>query len=408
MWPQSSCVEYLVNNWSNLETIKVWGNDISAVQALACGEKSFEWVRSQNFFSRQVQFFVDEYLKSRGGSISISSDLDKKLPGTDHEEPRKAVVYCSRPALDLERLEGMGIDSPVEYLKDSGVYIQNNVCVTAPYAARDYAQHPPALEHSLQTALFAVKSLLGSDSPQPPQSNSRIWNLAGLHAGSAGLSVEQALEKGFNPEWAIVSGPDSPLEEAKHALHLIVDKDSRRLLGAECAGTKAAAWVDMAAYLVSKRAVLEDLLQQEMVSSGFGLHPLKKCARILKNKFGSKILGINPTELEESYHQGAEFFLLDVRSPEEYKHSRISGAENIPLPELKKKVTQIPRFVPLVLYSRCSGRAYQGAKFLQSMGAKQLYVLDGGMELWPLTNQTEQEAESGPIIVPTGCNVSCY
>ncbi len=407
LWPQSSCVEHLVNNWSNLETIKVVGNDISAVQALACGEKSFEWVRSRDCFSRQVQFFVDEYLKSRGGNIAKISGLDNELPDTVFKDSHNAVIYCSRPVLDLNKLEDMGIDSPAEFLGGSGVYVQNNVCVTAPYAARDYAQHPPSLEHSLQTALFAVSSLLGSDSPQPPQSNPRTWNLAGLHAGRAGFSAQQALERGLNPEWAIVSGPDSPLEEAKHVLQLIVDKDSRRILGAECAGRKTAAWVDMASYLVSKRAVLEDLLEQEMVSSGFGLHPLKKCARILKNKLSSKILGINPTELEESYHQGAEFFLLDVRSPEEYKHSRISGAENIPLPELKKKAIQIPRFVPLVLYSRCSGRAYQGAKILQSMGAKQLYVLDGGMELWPLTNQTEQEAESGPVIVPSGCNVSC-
>ncbi len=407
LWPQSSCVEHLVNNWSNLETVKVVGNDMTAVQALACGEKSFEWIRSRDCFSRQVQFFVDEYLKSRGGSISISPELDKKFPETHDEESREAVVYCSRPVLDLERLETMGVDSPVEYLKDSGVYIQDNICITAPYAARDYAQHPPSLEHSLQTALFAVSSLLGSDSPRPPQSNSRTWNLAGLHAGSAGFSAQQALERGFNPEWAIVSDPDSPLEETKHALHLIVDKDSRRILGAECAGRQADAWVDMAGHLVLENAVLEDLLNQEMVSSGFGLHPLKKCARILENKLGSSILGINPTELEESYNQGAEFFLLDVRSPEEYQRIRISGAENIPLPELKKKAGQIPRFVPLVLYSRCSGRAYQGARQLQSMGAKQLYVLDGGMELWPLTSQTEQEAEAGPITVPSGCSISC-
>ena len=407
LWPQSSCVEYLVNNWTRLESIKVVGNDLSAVQALACGEKSFEWVRSRDFFSRQIQFFVDEYMKSRGGSVVKCSDLEKESPGTVLKDSHNAVLYCSRPLLDLDKLESMGIDSPAEYLDGSGVYVKNNVCITAPYAARDYAQHPPSLEHRLQTALFSVKSLLGSDSPQPPQRSSRVWNISGLHTGSAGLSVEQALEKGLKPEWAIVCDADSPLEEAKHALHLIVDKDSRRLLGVECAGAKAAAWVDMVAYLVSKRAVLEDLLQQDMVSSWFGLHPLKKCARILENKLASKILGINPTELEESYNQGAEFFLLDVRSAEEYQKVRISGAENIPLPELKKKVMQIPRFVPLVLYSRCSGRAYQGARLLQSMGAKQLYVLDGGIELWPLLNETEQDTGTGPIIVPSGCSISC-
>ena len=407
LWPQSSCVEYLVNNWSSLETIQVVGDDPSAVQALACGEKRFEWVRSRDFFSRQVQFFLDEYLKFKGGSISISSDLEKKSSGSFCKDSQHALIYCSRPVLDLDRLENMGIGTPGEYLDGSGVYIKNSVCISAPYAARDYAGHPPSLEHSLNKALFAVKSLLGSDIPQPPQSSSRAWNMAGLHAGSAGLNPQQALERGFNPEWAIVSGNDGPLEEAKHVVHLTVDKDSRRILGAECAGAEAAAWVDMAACLISSRAVLEDLLQQEMISSWYGLHPLKKCARILENKLSSRILGINPTELEESYNQGAEFFLLDVRSPEEYQRIRISGAENIPLPELKKKAAQIPRFVPLVLYSRCSGRAYQGARLLQSMGAKQLYVLDGGMELWPLLNETEQEAGSGPIVVPSGCSISC-
>ncbi|WP_291320547.1 rhodanese-like domain-containing protein [Desulfonatronospira sp.] len=407
LWPESSSVEHLVNNWSNLETIKIVGNDISAVQALACGEKSFELVRSRDFFSRQVQFFVDEYLKSRGGSIVKSSDPENFSPGTAFQNDKNAVIYCSSPVLDLDKLKNMGIDSPAEYIEGSGMYVKNNVCVAAPYAARNYAQTPPSLDYSFQAALFVVKSLLGEENPRPPQKNTRSWNMAGMHAGSAGLNPQQALEKGFNPEWAIISHPDSPLEDGKHVLHLIVDKDSRRILGAECAGREADAWVDMAGHLVLENAVLEDLLEQEMISSGFGLHPLKKCARILKNKLGSRIMGVTPTELEESYNQGAEFFLLDLRSPEEYQRIRISGAENIPLPELKKKAVQIPRFVPLVLYSRCSGRAYQGARLLQSMGAKQLYVLDGGMELWPLTNQTEQENEAGPIISTSGCSISC-
>ncbi|WP_291322348.1 rhodanese-like domain-containing protein [Desulfonatronospira sp.] len=402
LWPQSSCVEHLVSNWNQVDVVQVVGDDLSAVQAMASGNKPVEWLRSGNFFSRQIQFFLDEYLISRGAIVCMDSDPGHNIQGGAGDGPRKAAVYCSTPVLDLERLALMGIDAPEQDSRNQAVFIQDNVCLIAPYAAQNYYPGATPLDNGVETASQAVKSLLGKHALIFPEHGSRVWNLGGLYAGITGMSVQQALDRGYKPEWGIVSGPERPLSNQRHAAHLIVDTESRCILGMEGAGNNVPAWVEMISLLISRQGSLDDLLNQELFSCEFGLHPLKRCARIVKNKLESNVLGINPDELEQSYAQGAEFFVLDVRSPEEFKDSRIAGAENIPLPELKKKVFQIPRFVPLVLYSGCSGRAYQGARLLRSMGARQLYVLDGGMQLWPLAKESEQAP--GPIMIQSGCS----
>jgi hypothetical protein len=44
---------------------------------------------------------------------------------------------------------------------------------------------------------------------------------------------------------------------------------------------------------------------------------------------------------------------------------------------------EVPRFTPLVIVSHNSDIPYSIACYLYGLGAKSLYVLDGGMDLWP-------------------------
>ena len=47
---------------------------------------------------------------------------------------------------------------------------------------------------------------------------------------------------------------------------------------------------------------------------------------------------------------GTAPMLVDVRSPEEYKAGHIPGAKSIPLDVLLRRMAEIPRDVPVVLY----------------------------------------------------------
>jgi rhodanese-related sulfurtransferase len=114
-----------------------------------------------------------------------------------------------------------------------------------------------------------------------------------------------------------------------------------------------------------------------------------RCASMLLHKLDGPILGITPDELRASAAAGAKFFMLDLRPEREWLKARLPESHNIPLEQLGKRLqSEVPRMMPLVLISEDAGDAYAAAVRLAALGATSLYVLDGGMRLWPYATES--------------------
>lgn len=85
--------------------------------------------------------------------------------------------------------------------------------------------------------------------------------------------------------------------------------------------------------------------------------------------------------------QTKEAILIDIRTPGEYRAGHISGVVNIPLDELEKRMTEIPKDKKVVLICRTGNRSAQGTKLLHSKGFSNVYNSTGGMSTWkgPIT-----------------------
>ena len=115
---------------------------------------------------------------------------------------------------------------------------------------------------------------------------------------------------------------------------------------------------------------------------------LSRCASILRHKLTGQVNGISPDEFMASVDAGAEFFILDVRPQSAWQQAHIEGAHNIPLVQLKKRLQQeVPRHTPLVLVCADGCDSFAAARTLSGLGATDLYVLDGGMNLWPYATE---------------------
>ena len=75
----------------------------------------------------------------------------------------------------------------------------------------------------------------------------------------------------------------------------------------------------------------------------------------------------------------ANFVLLDVRAPLEYKENQIEGAINIPVAELRTRHNELNKDKTTVLVCSSGNRSSLGASILKQHGFKDVYNVAGGM-----------------------------
>lgn len=78
----------------------------------------------------------------------------------------------------------------------------------------------------------------------------------------------------------------------------------------------------------------------------------------------------------------AEFILLDVRQPEEYRAGHLPGAVFMPLPDLIDKVGELDPTKSVLVYCRSGNRSRAAAAFLLSEGFSKVYSMAGGITAW--------------------------
>jgi rhodanese-related sulfurtransferase len=90
---------------------------------------------------------------------------------------------------------------------------------------------------------------------------------------------------------------------------------------------------------------------------------------------------ITVQELQALRLAHAEFFLLDVRDPWEYKERNLSG-HLIPLNELPNRLKELNPNQQIIVHCQMGGRSSRAVNFLLEQGFKNVRNLRGGIQAW--------------------------
>ena len=76
--------------------------------------------------------------------------------------------------------------------------------------------------------------------------------------------------------------------------------------------------------------------------------------------------------------------LIDIRTPQEYHQGYIENAVNIDFlnDTFLDKMEQLDKSKPIYIYCRSGNRTSYASKKLESIGFKEIYDLDGGINSW--------------------------
>ena len=91
--------------------------------------------------------------------------------------------------------------------------------------------------------------------------------------------------------------------------------------------------------------------------------------------------------------------IIDVREWEEWDIAHIKGAKFIPLSELRKRLDEIPKNIPVYLHCRSGQRSYNAVMALQNLGYTDIYNISGGfIELCFYEYYTDKTTGREPIV----------
>ena len=170
-------------------------------------------------------------------------------------------------------------------------------------------------------------------------------------------------------------------------LKLIADRKTRKLLGAQATGPgNADRRIDIISMALTAGMTVDQLANADLTYAppySPAVDNIITAANIIRNKIDGFMDGISPFEVMKMHESGADFTLLDVRSPAELEMMRIEGAVNIPLGALRKRLDELDKEKPVIAFCKISLRGYEAALILKKAGFEDVKVMDGGILMWP-------------------------
>ena len=92
--------------------------------------------------------------------------------------------------------------------------------------------------------------------------------------------------------------------------------------------------------------------------------------------------GITSRDAKLMLEKNKNIYLLDVRTPQEYSQARLPGAVLIPIGELERRINEVPKNKPVLVYCAVGSRSKSAASYLSQLGNKEVYNMTDGLVGW--------------------------
>jgi NADPH-dependent 2,4-dienoyl-CoA reductase/sulfur reductase-like enzyme/rhodanese-related sulfurtransferase len=221
-----------------------------------------------------------------------------------------------------------------------------------------------------------------------------------FNVARVGLNETQAREAGFEVVTSLVPASEHAgyYPGARDIIvKLVAEKTTGQLLGGQIIGPgETAKRCDVLATALTFGATVHDLANLDLAYAppyNSALDPLHHAANVIRNKLAGRARALPPAAVREKLADDEDLVLLDVRSPAEWRAGHIEAKTGrlIPLPELRRRLDELPRDKEIITCCRSSIRAYQAQRMLDGADFKDVKFLDGSLAAWPYETRSERK-----------------
>ena len=219
-----------------------------------------------------------------------------------------------------------------------------------------------------------------------------------LTVASTGAS-EKLLEREGMPFLSAITHSSSHAGYYPNAIPLSIkilfSPSDGRLLGAQIVGYEGVdKRIDLFASVLGRGGTIQDLQEIEHAYAppySSAKDPVNIAGFVAENILTGRSATLSWKELLQ--REQHEAYLLDVRTPEEYAIETIEGAVNIPLAELRERLSELPHDKEIVVFCGVGQRAYNAERILRQSGFEKVHNLSGGTKTYLLATQKQSNED---------------
>jgi NADPH-dependent 2,4-dienoyl-CoA reductase/sulfur reductase-like enzyme/rhodanese-related sulfurtransferase len=356
----------------------------------------------------EIAKLVEQRLESHGVKVLTETQAESFHPNGNG---KVASVQTSAALLPAEMvIVAVGVEPEVTLAKQAGldlgetgaIHVDDRMCTSDPdiYAAGDCvecvglitnrATYVPLGSTANKQGRVAAVNLCGGNDHFPGVLGSTICRVFDYCVGRTGLNESYARQLGYDAISVLAPAPDREhfMPEAKMLfLKLVVDRKTRRLLGAQVTGPgEGDKRIQVAAMAITAGMTVDQLANVDLCyapSYSSAMDNIITAANVARNKLDGLMVGVSPLEVHRMMQEGNPFTFLDVRTPGEHEQLRLPQAKLIPLGSLRGRLGELPPDGTIITFGELSLRGYEAALILKTAGFKDVRVMDGGTAMWP-------------------------
>lgn len=211
----------------------------------------------------------------------------------------------------------------------------------------------------------------------------------GLSAGITGLSERAALAAGINHKIIHTHSNNHAgyyPGATRVSIKVLFNPETGALLGAQAIGEDGVdKRIDVIATAIAGGLTIDDLMDLELAYApqfGSAKDAINIAGYVGNNVFNGTTPTVQWHELEFARAAGAQ--VVDVRSPAEHAAGHIEGSINIPVDDLRERLSEV-QMQDVVVYCAVGQRGHIATQILKAHGAK-VRNLDGGYSTWSVAH----------------------
>lgn len=243
---------------------------------------------------------------------------------------------------------------------------------------------------------IVADNILGAKIPYEGAIGTSIAKVFDLTVATTGLPGKKLRQAGIN----YLSSTIHPSSHAGYypdampmSIKITFDKETGKLYGGQIVGYDGVdKRIDEIALVIKHQGTIYDLMKVEQAYAppySSAKDPVAVAGYVAENIITGKVKPVYWRELRDIEMENN--FLLDVRTPDEFALGTLPDAVNIPLDELRDRLTELPKDKMIYTFCAVGLRGYLAYRILIQHGFENVRNLSGGLKTY--------RAATAPIIL---------